>query len=276
MLESILNFREVDKSPYLTFIWALLISTVGILLSTQLFYKVTISGVSFNLTGMFAVIFTILPSVYFLTRVINKEEKMEEDALIKHYKQEFFKRHEKDIMMFLFYFLGVTVAFSVWSLLLPTDFFQVQLVKINEIRAAVSGQMTGDVTGRIVKGNFDSFMAVFTNNIEVMIFSFIFSLLYGAGAVFILVWNASILGTCIGALSKSIFEIPMVSLTFLPHGIPEVVGYLCAGLAGGLLSAAILRCRSSRVLETIFFDSLKIILLGVFFIFIAAGIEVYF
>ena len=131
MLESILNFREVDKSPYLTFIWALLITTVGILLSTQLFYKVTISGVAFNLTGMFAVIFTILPSVYFLTKVINKEEKMEEEALEKHYKQEFFKRHEKDILMFLFYFLGVTVAFSIWSLILPTDFFQVQLVKIN-------------------------------------------------------------------------------------------------------------------------------------------------
>jgi len=276
MLESILNFREVDKSPYLTFIWALLISTVAILLSTQLFYKVTISGVAFNLTGMFAVIFTLLPSVYFLTAVIKKEEKMEEEAVEKHYKQDFFKRHEKDILMFLFYFLGVTVAFAIWSLMLPSDFFQVQMVKINEIRAAVSGQMTGDVTGKIVKGSFSSFMAVFTNNIEVMIFSFIFSLLFGAGAVFIIVWNASILGTCIGALSKSIFDIPMVSLTFLPHGIPEVVGYLCAGLAGGLLSAAVLRCRSSKVLGTIFFDSVKIILIGVLFILVAAGIEVYF
>jgi uncharacterized membrane protein SpoIIM required for sporulation len=276
MLESILNFREVDKSPYLTFIWALLITTVGILLSTQLFYKVTISGVSFNLTGMFAVIFTILPSVYFLTKVINKEERMEEEAVERHYEQKFFKRHEKDILMFLFYFLGVTAAFSIWSLILPGDFFQVQLVKINEIRAAMSGQVTGDVTGKIVKGNFGSFMAVFSNNIEVMIFSFIFCLLFGAGAVFIIVWNASILGTCIGGLSKSFFELPIVSLTFLPHGIPEVVGYLCAGLAGGLLSAAILRCRSSKVLEIIFFDSLKIIVMGVLFILVAAGIEVYF
>jgi uncharacterized membrane protein SpoIIM required for sporulation len=276
MLESVLNFREVDKSPYLTFVWALLITTVAILLATQLFYKITIQGVAFNLTGMFAVIFTIMPSVYFLTWVINKEEKMEEEALEKHYSQDFLKRHEKDILMFLFYFLGVTVAFSVWSLALPGDFFQVQMVKINEIRAAMSGQITSDVTGKIVKGSFSSFLAVFTNNIEVMIFSFIFSLLFGAGAVFIIVWNASILGTCIGGLSKSIFEIPMVSLTFLPHGIPEVIGYLCAGLAGGLLSAAILRCRSSKVLEIIFFDAVKIIFVGVFFILIAAGIEVYF
>ncbi len=272
MLESILDFREVDKSPYLTFIWALLISTVGILLSTQLFYKVTISNVSFNLTGMFAVIFTIIPSVYFLTVVVNKEEEIEEEECRRHYQKDFFRRHEKDILMFLFYFLGVTAAFAVWSFVLPEDFFQVQLVKILDIRSAVSGSITGSIT----KGTFTSFMAVLSNNLEVMIFAFIFALLFSAGAVFIIVWNASILGVCIGELSKTVYEIPIVSLTFLPHGIPEVVGYLCAGLAGSLISAAILRCRSSEILKIIFFDSLKIILLGAMFIAIAAGIEVYF
>jgi len=272
MLESILNFREVEKSPYLTFVWALLIATVGILFSTQLFYRVQISGVSFNLTGMFSVIFTIIPSVYFLTTVIKKEEQMEEEAVRKHYQQGFYARHERDILLFLFYFLGVTFAFAVWAFILPTDFFQVQLIKIHEIRAAMSGAVTGEV----IKGSFSSFMAILTNNLEVMVFAFIFSLLFGAGAVFIIVWNASILGTAIGDLSKSVFEIPVVAFSFLPHGIPEIIGYLCAGLAGGLISAAILRCRSTDVLKLIFFDSIKILLLGTFFILIAAGIEVYF
>ncbi|MEE9323549.1 MAG: stage II sporulation protein M [Candidatus Aenigmarchaeota archaeon] len=271
MLESILSFREVEKSPYLTFVWALMIATIGILFSTQLFYRVQISGVSFNLTGMFAVVFTIIPSVYFLTSIIKKEEQIEEEACRKHYKQGFFRRHEKDLLMFLFYFLGVTVAFSVWALILPADFFQVQLIKIHEIRAA----MSGGVTGVITKGSFPSFLAILTNNLEVMVFAFIFSLLFGAGAVFIIVWNASILGTAIGEISKSVFEIPAVTLSFLPHGIPEIVGYLCAGLAGGLISAAILRCRSTRVLKIIFLDSIKILMVGIFFILIAAGIEVY-
>jgi uncharacterized membrane protein SpoIIM required for sporulation len=272
MLESILTFREVDKSPYLTFVWALLITTISVIFSTQLYYKVTISDVSFNLTGMFSVIFTIVPSAYFLTKVINKEEAMEEEVCRKHYQKAFFKRHEKDLLMFLFFFLGVTVAFAIWSFILPDDFFQVQLVKIHDIRAMVSGQ----ITGTIVKGSMPSFVAIVSNNLEVMAFAFIFSLLFGAGAVFIIVWNASILGTCIGELSKSIYEIPMVTLSFLPHGIPEVVGYLCAGLAGGLISAAILRCRSSEILEIILFDSLKIIIIGALFIVAAAGIEVYF
>lgn len=271
MLESILNMREVEKSPYLTFIWALMITTVGILFSTQLFYRVTISGVSFNLTGMFSVVFTIIPSVYFLTSVIKKEEQMEEKACREHYSQGFFDKHRSDILMFLFYFLGVTVAFAVWAFVLPNDFFQVQLVKILEIRSAVSG----GITAGIVKGSFSSFLAILFNNLEVMVFAFIFSLLFGAGAVFILVWNASILGTAIGELSKSVFDIPIVTLSFLPHGIPEIIGYLCAGIGGGLISAAILRCRSSDILKVIMFDSLKIVALGAAFIFLAAGIEVY-
>lgn len=272
MLESILSFREVDKSPYLTFVWAVMISTVGILFSTQLFYRVTISGVSFNLTGMFAVIFTIIPSVYFMTTVIKQEEEMEEKACEEHKNMRFFERHEKDILMFLFYFLGVAVTFAVWAFILPEDFFQVQLVKITEIRSAVSGA----VTGSIVKGDFNSFLLILTNNLEVMVFAFIFSLLFGAGAIFILVWNASILGTAIGELSKSVFDIPIQTLRFLPHGIPEIIGYLCAGLAGGIISAAIIRCKSTGVLKMILLDSIKILLVGVFFILIAAGIEVYF
>ncbi|NIP40018.1 MAG: hypothetical protein GTN39_00710 [Candidatus Aenigmarchaeota archaeon] len=269
MLESLLKFREVEKSPYLTFVWALMITTIGILFSTQLSYRIQVSGGGIaNLTGLFAVIFTIVPSVYFLTTVIKKEEEKEEEACRKHYKQSFWQKHQNDILMFLFYFLGVTFAFAIWAFVLPTDFFQVQLAKIYEIRSAVTG-------AAIAKGSFSGFLMILTNNLQVMMFAFIFSLLFGAGAVFIIVWNASVLGVYIGELSKSIIEIPIVSLSFLPHGIPEVLGYLCAGLAGGLISAAILRCRSKEILKLIMWDALKILLLGVFLLVVAAGIEVY-
>ncbi len=268
MLESILNFKEVDKSPYLTFVWAFLITNIAIILSTQLFYKIEIGSISFNLSGIFAVMFTIIPSVYFFTTVIKREEKMEEDAICKHYSGNFWSRHQKDILLFLFFFLGVTVAFSVWAFFMDPGFFQVQLTEIQKVRSSVSGNA-------IMKGSFDSFIGVTFNNLQVMLFAFIFSVLFGAGAVFILVWNASILGVYIGELSRSVFEIPLVTMQFLPHGIPEVVGYLCAGLAGGLFSAAILRSHKSDVLVKIFIDSMIILLVGVGFILMAALIEVY-
>jgi uncharacterized membrane protein SpoIIM required for sporulation len=268
MLESILNFKEVNKSPYLTFIWALIITSVAVLISTQISYQVQAAGSVINLTGIFSVIFTLIASVYFVTVVIKKEEKMEEEAIEKHYKQSLWVRHEKDIMFLLFYFLGVTFAFAIWSFMLPSDIFNIQIAKINEIRGAVLGDV-------IVKGSFDSFIGVLVNNLRVMGFAFLFALLFCSGALFIIVWNASVLGVYVGALSKSIFEIPIVFLYFLPHGIPEVVGYLCAGLAGGILSAAILREHKIHILKLITFDSVKILLLGIALIFLAAGIEVY-
>lgn len=271
MLESILNFKEVEKSPYLTFIWACLITTVAILFSTQILYKVTISGVRFNLTGMFSVLFTIIPSVFFLTNAIMKEEEMEEGVCQRHLKDSLWARHERDILMFLFYFLGVTLTFAVWTLVLPADFFQVQIMKINEIRAAVSGSAAGYAVG----GGLPSFFAILLNNLEVMLFAFIFSLLFGAGAIFIIVWNASILGVAIGGASKTLLDIPIRTMYYLPHGIPEIIAYLCAGLGGGLLSVAVLKCKSTKVLEYIVFDSFKIFVLGLAFLVLAAGIEVY-
>lgn len=269
MLESLLNFKEVEKSPYMTFVWALMITTIGILFSTQLSYKIEVSGGGVaNLTGLFAVIFTIVPSVYFLTTVIKKEEEKEEVCLIRHYDQGFWGKHGNDILMFMFYFFGVTFAFAIWAFVLPTDFFQVQLMKVEEIRSAVTGVA-------IQKGSMSSFNAVLFNNVQVMMFAFIFSLLFGAGAVFIIVWNASVLGVFIGKLSKTIFHIPLETLRFLPHGIPEILAYLCAGLAGGLVSAAVLRCRSMKVLKLIVWDSLKILLIGLLLVVLAAWIEVY-
>ncbi len=268
MLESVLNFKEVNRSPYLTFIWAFLITNIAIILSSHLAYKINIGTVCFNISGLFSVMFTIIPSVYFFTTVIKKEEEMEEDGIEKHYSKGFWSRHEKDILIFLFYFLGATFAFSLWAFFMEPTFFQVQLTEIQNVRASISGNA-------ITKGSFNSFIGVTANNMQVLLFAFVFSVLFGAGAVFILVWNASILGVYIGELSKSVFEIPIVTFQFLPHGIPEVVGYLCAGLAGGLFSAAIIRSHRKEILFKIFLDSVIILAVGIIFILMAAFIEVY-
>ena len=84
MIESLLNFKEVDRSPYLIFLWALIISTIGIIISTQLYYRVSISNVVVNLSGIFSVLFTIIPSTYFLTVLIRKEERIEEKEIKCH------------------------------------------------------------------------------------------------------------------------------------------------------------------------------------------------
>jgi len=264
MLESLLSLREINKKPYMVFFWALIICSVSILISMQISYTVSVSGTTFNLTGIFSVLFIVMGSVYMITRLIKNEEKREEQDIIRHHEQNFWPRHQKDIMTILFFFAGLTIAFAIWSFALPGDVFQIQISKINQVQG---------ISGAATLGEF--FNAIIFNNLQVMTFSFLFSFVFGAGAAFILAWNASILGVYIGQLSQSVWHIPVVGLAFIPHGVPEIAGYICAGLAGGLLSAAIIRQHKKGILKIVVWDSVKVLILGIVFILIAAGIEAY-
>ena len=269
MLESIIKYNEIKKHPWIMFLWALLVSSVGILFSIQLSYQIHVSGNVIELTGLFSVLFTIIPSVYFLTLFIKRQESMDEKDIAKHYEKGFWTRHERDVLVFLLYFAGLTLAFACWAFLLPPGTFQIQTMKINDIRALAGSMLTSHASG----GATVSFIAILLNNLQVTAFAFVFSLLFGAGAVFIVVWNASILGVYIGRLSESLLHIPGVSLSFLPHGIPEIGGYLLAGLAGGIISAAIIRGHKKDVVFGVCIDAIKLLGLGILFVFLGALIE---
>lgn len=254
MIESLIDLRAMERRPSLTFLWAFIVGSIAIITST---FVRSIPGVDF---GFFSVLFTIIPSVYFFTVLIKREERIEEQEF-REAETAFWKIHGKDIIILLFYFFGLTLAFALWGFFLPGE-FDAQIQKINEIRG----------TGAFAKEGV--LYSIFMNNLQVMGMSFVFSIIFGTGAIFIIVWNASVLGVFIGEFSKSLLHIPLVSLGFLPHGIPEIAGYLVAALSGGILSAAILR-RRHDILRYVIYDSAKLLLLGVFLVAIGAVIEVY-
>jgi uncharacterized membrane protein SpoIIM required for sporulation len=270
VLESLVSFKEITRKPYLMFPWSFAMGSIAIFISMQVSYKIIISNISFDPTGLFAILFVILPSSYFLTHLLKKEELLEEEFIREHHEKYFWVRHEKDIMVMMFFFLGLSLAFAFWSFILPESIFSVQLAKINQIRGVNEG-----VTGAAID-QASLFSRILVNNLQVMAFSFIFSFIFGAGAVFIIAWNASILGVYVGAkLSETVWHIPLVTMSFLPHGIPEIAGFVAAGLAGGLLSAAFIRNRDIKMLKIIVLDSAKIMGIAISLIFLAAAIEVY-
>lgn len=277
MLESLLNLKLAKDKPWVVAVWAFVISSIAVVFSDRIYHYVQIQGVSVNIAGIYAVLFTIMPSIYFVTILIKREENLEEDEIARHYEKGFFERHEKDIIVFLFYFLGLTISFAAWSLVLAPGFFQMQLSTICGINPSFcsSSGLTGGFTGLALgQTTFSSFMIYIINNLGVMAFAFIFSVAFGAGAIFIIVWNASILGVAIGSLSKTFMEIPFYGLSYLPWGLPEIAGYICAGLAGGILSAAIIRGHHKRgVFGVILFDSLKVLILAILLIILGAAIE---
>jgi uncharacterized membrane protein SpoIIM required for sporulation len=270
MFESVLGFRDFDKRPERMFawmfVWALVITSIAIFIASQVSVRLTIGGVLFDTSGIFSVLFVIIPSAYYMTVLIKREERIEEKDIGDFHKKSFWDKHLLHILLLLVFFVGVTLAFAVWHFFLDPNFFQIQETVINRIQGT---------SGALTKGSFMDFERILGNNLQVTVFAFLFSLFFGAGAVFIIVWNASVLGVCIAKLSESVWHIPGVGSMFVAHGIFEIGGYIVAGLAGSLISAAVLRKNRSAVLKAIMFDSLKLLALAIAMIILGAFVEVY-
>ena len=109
------------------------------------------------------------------------------------------------------------------------------------------GETASLVTGSAVGlSDISLFTLIFFSNLKVLVFCILFAVLYGVGAIFILTWNASVIGTAIGnfirlrlAESSNYFYVASLGLLrYMIHGIPEILAYFIAGLAGGIISMA--------------------------------------
>jgi uncharacterized membrane protein SpoIIM required for sporulation len=110
-----------------------------------------------------------------------------------------------------------------------------------------------------------------------MIFTLIFSLIFGAGAMFVLAWNASVIAAAIGVFSQySVREIPLALLRYMLHGFPEIAAYFITALAGGIFGVNALRNgikdkKFLRVLE----NSIVLLFVSLILLVFAAMMEVY-
>lgn len=272
MLESLFSFEALDKRPYLIIIWSIIIGSVAIILSLPLpYYRIFgLAGNIVDIRGLLAIIFTIVPASYFMTNFIKREEEDQEEMIIKKYQSGIWERHGKHIFIFLLYFFSLTLTFSLWNFFLPDTFFQIQKLELVRIGSENAAILSGNLTA---EANF--FMFLF-NNLRLTMFSFVVGLLFGAGAIFILTWNSSLLSTKIAIKAKILTGIPLATSSFISHGVFEIGGYVLAGLAGSIISAAILRSHHKRgVMRRIILDSVYILALAVIFIFLGAWIEAF-
>ena len=117
-----------------------------------------------------------------------------------------------------------------------------------------------------------------------IVFCLVFSFIYGAGAIFILTWNASVIATAMGNLIKSqlanitsvssYFTIAAISFfRYMTHGIFEIAAYFIAGLAGGIISIAVIKHKLNN--NKVIFDATELIVLSIAILAIASVIEVY-
>jgi uncharacterized membrane protein SpoIIM required for sporulation len=267
VFESLINPIKAEKRPWEMIFIGMIYSSFAIILSLFIFKEDA---------SLVAVFLTTLASVPIVYGAIKLEEKKDLTC-----PQEYIliKEHGKALSFLMFLFMGFVLAFVLWYTLLPLDLvnplFKTQLRDIERVETLNYG-----ITGNAIN-ILSTFSTIFLNNIKVMIFSLLFSFFYGFGAIFILSWNASVIGVAIGDFVRSgighnyFSLLSMGLIRYLVHGIPEILAYFTAGLAGGIISIAIVRhdFKDSNF-KHIIFDSADLVIISVLLLFLAALLEV--
>jgi uncharacterized membrane protein SpoIIM required for sporulation len=279
MLEFLMNPKKAERRPWEMIIIGFFYAAIAILVSTFLFHN---SAALEKYSSIFIVTFTTILSIPFMYYIIKLEEKKE-----KNIKQEkvLIKEHGKAISALMFLFIGYVLAFSLAFVLMPKDMvdssFKAQLESycmINPGDTQNCAKITGNtITVKSVETNLRGVSAILANNFFVMITVLLFSFLFGGGAIFILAWNASVIGTAIGLFSEgAIKNIPLSFLRYFIHGLPEIAAYFVAALAGGIISIAVIRHDfGKKEFWHVLQDSLDLIILAVIILIVAAFIEVF-
>ena len=243
MFNILFNPKKAQRHPLEMMLIGFFYTSISIFLGAWIFPEYA------SLTIVF---FTVFSCLYVIQGAIKREEIKE-----NNYKSEkwLLKHHSRTIIFLLFLFLGFVFAFTFWTIVLPQDnvsmLFNMQHSSIEGIKANLVSGNAIETTSTLAK--------IFLNNIKVLSISLIFAIFYGAGAIYILVWNASVMGYLIGNLARHTFglsSLPVIITKYFLHGIPEIIAYLIAALAGGILGIGLLRHgfkdkRFFRVLENV-------------------------
>lgn len=275
VLEAIINPLRAEKRPWEMFFIGFVYASVAIFLGNWIFKEHA---------SLLMVFFTTIACIPFVYSQVKKEER--KDIIIQS-ERSLLKEHSKAIIALTMLFIGFVIAYVLWYCVLPSHIvqttYQTQTLTIQSINIAIAGSYL----------KFKTFTTIFLNNLKVMIFCVLFSFLYGMGAIFILAWNASVIATAIGnfiranisfyvgkagfAQAASYFQIISIGLLrYSLHGIPEIIAYFIAGLAGGIISVAVIReSFGTRKFSHAILDTTELLMIAITILLIAAILEVY-
>jgi len=281
MLEMILSPRKAERHPWEMFFIGLVYASLSILLVNWIFAS---DAVLSKYSGILVVTFTVMFSLPFMYYMIKNEEKknMEQKGVFRILKEQ-----SRALIALLWLFLGFILAFSFWYIIMPSpNTFRAQIETYCMINRPANfndcvneyGIKPSNITKTTTFATAtERIFMIFSNNIYVLIFTLVFSLIFGAGAIFILSWNASVIAAAVGIFSKaSITSLPLGVARYMIHGLPEIAAYFIGALAGGIVSVAVIKHDTkTEKFWSILRDSLSLIILAVIILFVAALIEVF-
>ncbi|MBW3003634.1 stage II sporulation protein M [Candidatus Woesearchaeota archaeon] len=268
VLESIINPFKAQRRPWIMLLVGLLYSSVAVFLALWIFRD------NADLVMVFFTVMACMPFFYFTVK--NEEQKSSK------FKSEssILKSHSTAISSLIYLFIGIVLSFSFWYVIFPPALTQAAFAIQTKTILSINNQISGAFSQP-----FNTFIRIFFNNMKVLTFCILFAFIFGLGAVFILTWNASVIAVAIGNFIKShltthqgaYLQAVSLGLTrYFLHGIPEIAAYFIGGLAGGVISVAVIRHSiGTRRFEKTLLDSSGLILLAILVLVIAALMEVY-
>ena len=260
VFEALYKSKDIEAKPYEMMIYSIISSSVSLLIANMIFPN------DASIVFLFLTTISVFPVIH---RILQDQEVIDE---MEFRSMSFLQRYGRTIEIYSYFFLGVIISVSFWASFLPQEkvdvLFRHQITTLKAIR--------GGVTGYAVHVN--DFIDITKNNVQVAFIAFLLSFFFGTGAIFILSWNASIIGVFTSLMAKqltsqghNVFISHLSALLSISlHGIPEILGYFGAGIAGGVLSIAMIQGENKRI---IILDSIKLFLLSLLLIVIAAFIE---
>ncbi len=275
----ILSPRKAKKRPWEMIFVGIFFASLSIFLVNWVFSQ---DAVLSKYSGILVVTFTVmfsLPFMYFLIRDEEENDTKSEGAF------RMLKAHWGAVSALMWLFMGFIIAFSFWYIVLgSTQNFTAQIEtycsinrpgNFNECVDQYGAKKITKTTGFLTSS--EKLFMIFANNIYVLIFTLVFSLIFGAGAIFVLAWNASVIAAAIGIFTKSeLSGLPLGLMRYMIHGIPEIMAYFIAALAGGIVSISVIKKDITKdKFWTILQDSLNLIIAAVIILFVAAIIEVF-
>lgn len=279
MLEMLINPRKAEKHPWEMFFVGVFYSSISVLLVNWIFKQ---DPVLSNFASILVITFTVMFTIPFMFYIFRLEEDVAGEKIGAFRR---LKAHRKAIWAFLWLFLGFVIGFSFWYIMLPTtENFRAPIETYCQInrggdnyQSCVNQFTEKDSVQTAFLSSQERLFLIFANNIYVLIFTIIFSLIFGAGVIFILAWNASVIGAAIGIFTQSkLSALPLGVLRFMLHGIPEIGAYFVAALAGGIISVSIIKHEiGSDKFWAVLQDSLNLIIVSVLLLFVAAFMEVF-
>ena len=261
VLEDILPVRILENKPIYMFFLSIVITAISVFIAHFIFPEY--AGIVMPLLVTVA----MSPLVYNIFTIEEETERKEAEHKIN---LNFMGRHGETMLLFGLFFAGSFVTFFILAILLPDSFTSSIFLPQMEAISAIS-----DISGAAVLSG--PLNLIIMNNLKVMFFAFLLSFLMGAGAIYILSWNASILAVYLASFINRglLSEFFNRSLGIIPHAPVEIIAYFLAGMAGGILSAGLLREHlESKEFALVFKDSLKLLALSVLAVLVGAFLEV--